>query len=103
MITKKIKLLLICIGQIGSFLFIPCYCLAQQTKELGVGIGGTSYKGEISPNYRFLNNIPALTVFYKKDISAPIVLRAGLTLGMMRAKDENFQKPLNQYRRAEMI
>lgn len=62
---------------------------ATSTSELGVGIGGLSYKGELSPSYQFRNNRPALTAFYRKDISAPITLRAGLMGGMLRADDRN--------------
>ena len=98
--------LLICF-QVGSVFFVPVSGLAQQrsnytTTELGVGLGGTTYKGEISPNYRFLNNRPALTVFYKKDVSPAIALRASLLAGIMRANDANTDLPLNQSRQAAM-
>jgi hypothetical protein len=101
-----IKSLLICSLQIGSVFFTHTVRAQSQnyrTSEIGLGVGGTSYKGEISPNYRFLNNRPALTVFYKKDVSKPLVLRAGLLLGLMRAHDEDVDRPLNQLRRADMI
>lgn len=96
--------LLICLLQIGSFFMLVPAATAQNisTSEVGIGLGATNYKGEISPNYRFLNNRPALTVFYKKDISKPIALRASLLLGMMRAQDEDIDLPLNQYRQADM-
>ncbi|WP_034256561.1 DUF6089 family protein [Adhaeribacter aquaticus] len=99
---KKIKLvmmLLVCL-QIGSFSFLEAF--AQKTSEVGLGIGGANYKGEISPNYRFLNNRPALTVFYKKDISKAVVARAGILFGQTRAKDINVDLPVNQFRQADM-
>jgi len=98
--------LLICCLQIGSVFFTHrVYAQSQsyRTSELGLGVGGTSYKGEISPNYRFQNNRPALTIFYKRDVSKPLVLRAGLLLGLMRAHDEDINRPLNQVRQADMI
>jgi hypothetical protein len=100
------KSLLICLFQVGSVFFTLSAAGQSQsyrTSELGLGVGGTNYKGEIAPNYRFLNNRPALTVFYKRDVSQPLVLRAGLTLGLMRAHDEDVKRPLNQFRRADMI
>ncbi|WP_299709030.1 DUF6089 family protein [uncultured Pontibacter sp.] len=106
--------LLICfILQIGS-VFFGNAAYAQfiekkpvTTSEIGVGIGGANYKGEISPNYRFLNNQPAMTVFYRKDISAPITLRAGL-MGSHRIfndkafRDESQDLPYHDWRDAEL-
>jgi hypothetical protein len=96
-IFHKSYLLLICL-QVGSIFFAR----AQSTSELGFGIGATNYKGEISPQYRLENNRPALTVFYKKDISKPIAVRAALLAGMLRASDEDINLPLHQQRRADM-
>lgn len=97
--------LLICTMQVGS-VFFATRAMAQsesyRTSELGIGAGATTYKGEISPNYRFANNRPAFNIFYKRDVSQALVLRGGLLLGLMRAKDENIDRPLNQYRRADM-
>jgi hypothetical protein len=90
-------MLLICL-QVGSIFFAQ----AQKTSEVGLGIGATNYKGEISPHYRLENNRPAITVFYKKDISKPIALRASLLAGRLRASDENLNLPLHQQRRAAM-
>jgi hypothetical protein len=90
-------MLLICM-QVGSVFFAR----AQSTSELGFGIGTTNYKGEISPQYRLANNRPAITLFYKKDISKPVALRASLLAGMLRASDEDINLPLHQQRRADM-
>jgi hypothetical protein len=89
--------LLICL-QVGSIFFAR----AQSTSELGLGLGATNYKGEISPQYRLANNRPALTVFYKKDISKPIAVRAALLAGMLRANDTDINLPVHQQRRAAM-
>ena len=79
---------------------------AQNTSEIGVGLGATNYRGEISPRYQFQNNRPALTAFYRKDVSVPITLRGGLTAGLLRADDGNVSgvngavPPLQAYRQA---
>jgi len=81
---------------------------AQNTSELGVGIGGLNYRGELAPSYQFKNNRPALTVFYRKDVSVPITLRGGITAGLLRADDGNVTgengntQPLPAYRQANM-
>lgn len=105
--------LLICFAlQIGS-VFFSCTLFAQgiapvTTSEIGIGIGGANYKGEVSPNYRFLNNQPALTVFYRRDMSNAVTLRGGL-MGSHRIVDDNTfsdeayadDRPFHAYRQAE--
>lgn len=78
----------------GSVFFArPAY--GQVTSELGAGLGGMAYRGEVSPRYRLLNNRPAGTVFYKRDMSTAMVLRAGLTLGALYAADAQVQRSGN--------
>lgn len=108
MIQRLLSTLLICaLVQIGSVFFVHSV-LAQQgfersTSELGVGIGGVAYKGEVAPHYRFLSNRPALMVFYKKDVSKAVALRGSLLLGRVKAKDEQYEDlPLAQYRNASV-
>ncbi|GAB3721986.1 hypothetical protein GCM10027594_02570 [Hymenobacter agri] len=99
------KTLLACFVQAGSVLFIGT-AQAQNTSEIGVGLGATNYRGELSPTYQFQNNRPALTAFYRKDVSVPITLRGGLTAGLLRADDGNVSgvtgaiPPLQAYRQA---
>ncbi len=97
--------LLACFVQAGSAFFCPS-ANAQTTSEVGIGLGATNYRGEISPKYQFLNNRPAFTAFYRKDVSVPVTLRGGLTGGFLRAADENVKgvngtvPPLQNYRQA---
>ena len=71
-------------------------------------MGATNYKGEVSPQYQFQNNRPALTIFYRRDISVPVTLRGGLTAGALRAKDSNVEgvngnvPPLQNYRQVSL-
>ena len=99
------KTLLVCFVQAGS-VFFTAPVRAQNTSEVGVGLGATNYRGELSPRYQFQNNRPALTAFYRKDVSVPITLRGGLTAGLLRADDGNVRgtngavPPLQAYRQA---
>lgn len=92
----------------GSTFFGATLAHAQRTSEIGIGLGGTNYKGEISPQYQLQNNRPAFTIFYRKDITAPVTLRAGFTYGGLRARDANVEganggvPPLQNYRQASM-
>ncbi|MFC6996825.1 type IX secretion system protein PorG [Rufibacter roseus] len=108
MILRNLSTLLICaLVQIGSVFFASTALGQSQTRErstseLGIGIGGIVYKGEVAPRYRFLSNRPALTVFYKKDLSRALVLRTSLLLGRVKAEDAFYEGelPLADYRRA---
>lgn len=103
-----VRALLICtMVQIGSVFFTPSAFAQSQsrersTSEIGIGLGGITYKGEIAPRYRFLSNRPALMVFYKKDMSRALVVRGSLLLGRVTAKDSFYEEelPLADYRRA---
>jgi outer membrane protein W len=100
---------LICLIQAGLNL-IPLPVVGQSnnvsTSEIGLALGGLNYKGELSPNYRFLNNQPALAVFYRKDISQPITLKGSVLLSHRIVNnntfnDKAFDLPLHNYRQAE--
>src|SRR5688572_16989388 len=95
--------LLVCLMQAGSAFFCPI-AAAQNTSEIGIGIGATNYRGEVSPEYQLKNNRPAFTAFYRKDVSVPITLRGAFTAGLLRAADDNVKgvdgevPPLHNYR-----
>lgn len=100
------KTLLACGIPAGS-VFFATTAVAQNTSEVGVGIGGAVYRGEIAPSYQFRNNRPAITAFYRRDITRPVTLRGGLTYGMLRADDSNQKRdgntlPLPAYRQASL-
>lgn len=89
--------------QIGSVFFMNAFGQAPSTSELGFGLGGINYKGEIAPKYRFGNNQPAVTIFYRRDISSPVTLRASALAGGVAGTDNYFdQLPLNQMRQARL-
>jgi hypothetical protein len=93
---------------VGSAFFLTSPALAQHTSELGIGVGATNYKGEVSPQFQWQNSRPALTVFYRRDISTPVTLRASITTGFLRATDANVEgvnggvPPLQSYRQLRL-
>ena len=60
---------------------------AQQTSEVGLGLGGLVYRGELAPQYQLDNNRPAFTGFYRRDVTVPITVRGAFTAGLLRADD----------------
>ena len=99
------SVLLVCLVQTGSAFFCAS-AHGQNTSEVGIGLGATNYRGEISPEYQLQNNRPAFTAFYRKDVSVPITLRGGIMAGLLRADDGNVNgvnggvPPLQGYRQA---
>ena len=97
------RALLACIMQAGSVFFCASVS-AQNTSEVGIGIGATNYRGEVSPKYQFQNNRPAFTAFYRRDVTVPVTLRGGVMAGILRADDANVNgvngsvAPLQGYR-----
>ena len=73
----------------GSVLLRATPALAQHTSELGLGVGVTNYRGEVSPQLQWQNSRPAATIFYRRDISSPVTLRAAFMAGSLRATDGN--------------
>jgi opacity protein-like surface antigen len=100
--------------RVGSVGFFSLWGLAaagqatpQTTSEVGGGLGGLNYRGEVAPRYRFLNNRLAGTLFYKRDLSEALTMRGGLTLGNVRAMDADVRRgdalqPIAASRQAEM-
>lgn len=82
--------------------------LAQQTSEIGIGVGATNYKGEISPQFQWQNSRPAVTVFYRYDVSSPVTLRGAFMAGGLRADDSNVSgtnggvPPVQAFRQASL-
>jgi opacity protein-like surface antigen len=93
---------------VGSAFFLAIPASAQHTSELGIGVGATNYKGEVSPQFQWQNSRPALTIFYRRDVSVPVTLRASLTTGFLRATDANVEganggvPPLQGYRQLSL-
>ena len=82
--------LLVCLAQAGSAFFCAparAQVATQRTSEVGLGLGVTNYRGEISPKYQFGNNRPAVTAFYRRDVSVPVTLRGSAMAGLLRADD----------------
>ncbi|SET93832.1 type IX secretion system protein PorG [Hymenobacter actinosclerus] len=106
--ATSFKTLLIGLGSVGSVFFAQAAQAqnpgAQTTSEIGLGVGGLVYKGELAPHYQFRNNRPALTAFYRRDLTGAVTVRGALTGGMLRADDRNVkglngnQPPLSAYR-----
>lgn len=70
-----------------------------QRSEVGAGVGTFNYTGDLVKFYNFRYSKPAVTVFYRSNISNVVSFRASVTGGKIGATD-NSQDPLGAVRNA---
>lgn len=72
---------------VAGFMMIA-YTLSAQKSEVGFGVGTFNYTGDLARSYDVLNSRPAVTVFYRSNLSKVISFRAALTGGNIGASDK---------------
>jgi hypothetical protein len=70
------------------FIFISISEVKAQFSEIGFGIGGMTYTGDMIRHYDITQNRPAGNVFFRTNFNKYLSLRSGLTIGNIRASDE---------------
>jgi hypothetical protein len=81
---------------VGAF----CLQVNAQRINIGAGLGGLNYKGDLSPVFNPRNYLPAGHALFRYNLSPSVSLRAGGTFGLVGAKDSRSSDPLNQARNA---
>lgn len=66
---------------------LPLAAQLIQRSEIGFGLGTFNYTGDIIRNYRISNSTPAVTIFYRNNLSKVISFRASFTAGKLSASD----------------
>jgi hypothetical protein len=75
-------------GPLVSICFLFLFGLGHaQNSEIGGGIGGLNYTGDLSPNYQLLNNRLGATVYYRSNVSPVVSIRVGATFGRLYGTD----------------
>lgn len=77
---------------LSALMFLSAETKAQtlaQKAEVGGGIGTLNYSGDLVRFYNLGYSQPALTLFYRHNISSVVSFRAGLTGGKLTASDRN--------------
>ena len=67
----------------SSFLFCSLFAIGQ-ISEVGFGIGGLTYTGDLQRGYNFIHNRPAATIFFRSNVNPEISLRASVTFGILK-------------------
>lgn len=75
-----------------------CNAALGQKVEIGAGVGGFNYRGDISPNFRFRFFKPGGSVFFRYNPSQALSLRAEVAGGVIGAKDSQSSDPFQQAR-----
>jgi Domain of unknown function (DUF6089) len=70
-------------------------CQLSQKSEVGGGIGGFTYSGDLVRNFNLLYSKPAATVFYRRNVSKVVSIKAGLTFGKIKASDH--RRPIDAF------
>lgn len=70
------------------FLSTAGFAQLRQKAEVGGGIGTLNYTGDLVRLYNPAFTQPALTAFYRHNISSVVSFRAGLTGGKLKANDK---------------
>ncbi|MDN5201559.1 DUF6089 family protein [Fulvivirgaceae bacterium BMA10] len=69
-------------------LFFTSLNIQAQRSEIGFGLGGLSYTGDLVRYYRLTDNRPAGVIYYRTNLSRVVSLRYSGTLGMLQGKDD---------------
>jgi hypothetical protein len=73
------------------FLLLLCYFNStdsfSQKTEIGFGLGGFKYTGDLARGISFKSIKPGATVFFRSNINKEISFRAGITAGKIGASD----------------
>ena len=79
-------------------LFISIGSTQAQKMEVGAGLGGMLYKGDVSPslNPRFYR--PAANVFFRYNATRSFSMRAGFAIGGLKGEDRVSKDPFQQAR-----
>lgn len=75
-----------------SFLIAP-FCLFGQIDEIGGGIGGLNYTGDLIRGYSFKNIRPAATFFVRSNPKDYLSIRYAITGGLLNGQEE----PIDPY------
>lgn len=79
------------------FLMSNVPALAQRV-EIGAGVGGFNYRGDISPTFKFRFFKPAGSVFFRYNPNQALSLRAEIAGGVIGADDKHSDDPFQKAR-----
>ncbi len=94
---KIVRLLSICICGFALLALLQSDGFAQKI-EIGAGIGGINYKGDLAPNFQPLNIKPAGEIFFKYNLYSFLNFKIGAMMGKIGAADSMANDPFLKQR-----
>ncbi|WP_229311608.1 type IX secretion system protein PorG [Larkinella rosea] len=87
------------LGLIAGLSILGCPAVqAQSTWEVGGGLGGMVYKGDLAPSIVPGNLRPAGNLLVRYNVSQPFTVRINAGLGQIAGRDTRFNDPFQQAR-----
>lgn len=86
-------------GVLVTVFLLAALTVQAQRSEVGAGIGTFNYTGDLVKFYNFKYSKPAITVFYRSNISNVVSFRASATGGKIGASDKQ-DDPFGSFRSA---
>jgi len=77
---------------VASFVIAGQQSIAQKI-EIGAGLGGFNYRGDISPSFRIQSFKPGGSLFFRYNPKQALSLRAEFAAGLIGAKDSQSKDP----------
>ena len=66
---------------------------SAQKINLGVGLGGMNYKGDLAPKFNVLNYRPGISANFRYNLSKAVSVRTGFLFGSVGASDSKSSDP----------
>ena len=70
-----------------------CTAAFGQRINIGGGLGGFNYKGDIAPQLQLRNYRPGVHALFRYNVSPAVAFRTGIALGSTTANDKNSNDP----------
>lgn len=85
---------------LAAFLISLAHLALAQKNEIGLGIGGFNYAGDLMRGYQIENVKPGIVAYYRRNFDNIFSVRGSLTGGIISGNDQNPIDPFANLRRA---
>ncbi|WP_018342480.1 DUF6089 family protein [Cytophaga aurantiaca] len=85
---------------LSIFFIYSSFQASAQKHELGFGLGGSNYSGDIVKLVDVRNFRPAGQLYFRLNFSPAVCLKFATSLGVLTASDSKYNSPIADYRKA---
>jgi hypothetical protein len=89
------------LSAIFLFLGVSVATVNAQVHEVGLGLGGYNYTGELARKFNPLFYRPGAEVFYRLNLSPTVALRGAFSFGSIYGSEAKAKDPVKRYRGGE--